>query len=108
MKSVDNVGVTFVNVVLGRGVLNGVVNLQFGVCQFTADDEANKVDPDIVTNCRLRMDMTCAKQLHAQLSELLRAIEESAEKLPGSEPLPAEEQPSGVSDKKAAAKGKTN
>ena len=38
MKS-DDVGVTFVNAVLGRGMLNGIVNLQFGVLNFDARED---------------------------------------------------------------------
>ena len=74
MKSVDNVGVTFVNAVLGRGILNNVVNVQLGAYQFTADDESKAVTPDLVTACRLRMDKVCAQQLHASLGELLELI----------------------------------
>lgn len=74
MKSVDNVNVTFVNTVLGRGILNNVVNIQLGVFQFTPDDKGEMVEPDLVTACRLRMDKICAKQLHETLGELLEII----------------------------------
>lgn len=73
MKPVDNVGVTFINTVLGRGVMNGVVNLTFGVLQFTPTDD--KIEPDLAVAARLRMDLTCAKQLHETLGDLLEAIE---------------------------------
>ena len=79
MKSVDQVGVTFVNAVLGRGVLNGVVNLTLGVLQFTPDDEGKVIDPDIGVAARLRMDLVCARQMHESLGELLTLIDKSDE-----------------------------
>lgn len=77
MKSIDQVGITFVNTVLGRGILNGIVNLTFGVLQFTPSETDNKVDPDLVVAARLRMDKVCAKQLHDTLGELLALIEKA-------------------------------
>ncbi len=77
MKSVDSVGVTFVNTVLGRGVLNGVVNLSFGVLQFTPSETDSKVDPDLVVASRLRMDKNCAKQLYETLGDLLVLIDKA-------------------------------
>lgn len=69
MRAADSVGVTFVNGLLGRGLMNGVVNLQFGTYQFTPTDKA--IDPDLAVSCRLRMDVECAKQLHEALGALL-------------------------------------
>lgn len=77
MKTIDNTGVTFVNVVLGRGILNGVVNVQLGTWMF-AGKEDGSVDPDVAVSCRLRMDVTCAKALRDQLTELLLAVETPA------------------------------
>src|ERR1035437_2535365 len=77
MKSVDNVGVTFINTVLGRGVMNGVVNLTLGVLQFTPDDEGKVIDPDIGVAARLRMDVVCARQMHEALGDLLVLIDKS-------------------------------
>lgn len=74
MKVMDNVGVVFVNAVTGRGILNNVVNLQFGTYLFSPDANSEKVDPDLVVSCRLRMDRTCAQQLHEALGELLERI----------------------------------
>lgn len=76
MKSLDNVGVLFVNTVLGRGVLNGIINLSFGTLLFTPTDEGD-IDPDPVVAVRLRMDRICAKQLHETLGDLLAKIEEA-------------------------------
>lgn len=59
----------FVNSVIGQGHLNGVVNLTFGTFQFTPTMDG-KIDPDMVVSSRLRMDMTCAKQLHAALTAI--------------------------------------
>ena len=79
MKSSDNVGVTFVNAVVGRGVLNGVINVQLGVLTFEADD-AGKISNELVTACRLRMDSTCAEQLRDHLNAVLALIEEAKAK----------------------------
>lgn len=76
IKALDNVGITFVNALLGRGVLNGVVNMTFGAFLFTPGDE-DKVDPDLVVTARLRMDKTCAKQVHEALGALIAKIEET-------------------------------
>lgn len=77
MKALDSAGITFVNAVLGRGVLNNVVNIQLGAYQFSADEEKGAVDPDMVVVARLRMDRACAKQLHDTLGSLLTSIEEA-------------------------------
>lgn len=76
MKSADNLGVIFVNTVVGRGILNGVINLSFGVFNFTPD-ENGQIDADPAINCRLRMDKICATQLRDSMSELLAAIEKA-------------------------------
>lgn len=76
MKSTDQVGITFVNTVLGRGILNGIVNVQLGALQFSESDDG-KVDPDLVVACRLRMDRICAKHLRDQLDELLAMVEKA-------------------------------
>lgn len=77
MKTIDNTGVTFVNLVLGRGILNGVVNIQLGTWLFTGNADGN-VEPDAVVSCRLRMDLACAKVLRDNLNELLAAVEAPA------------------------------
>lgn len=74
MKSTDQVGITFVNAVTGRGILNGVVNIQLGALNFDVT-ENDKVSPELVVACRLRMDRICAKQLRDNLSELLDMID---------------------------------
>ena len=76
MNPIDEVGVTFVNAVLGRGTLNGVMNVQLGVLPFDIGEDGN-VSPDIVVACRLRMDMTCAKQLRDCLDDLLSKIDKA-------------------------------
>ena len=77
MKSMDQVGVTFVNTVVGRGILNGVVNLSFGVLQFTPSDDGKTVEPDPVIASRLRMDKMCARQLRDVLNDLLEMIDKA-------------------------------
>ena len=75
-KPADSIGVTFVNQLLGRGVLNNVINLTFGVFNFTPDPEVEgEVDPDSVIAARLRMDIPCARQLHANLGDVLAGID---------------------------------
>ena len=87
MKSEDQVGVTFVNTVIGRGIFNGVVNLSFGVFNFTPNDEG-QVDVDPAIACRMRMDRVCATQLRNALNDLLAAIEQADAAIPGSVPTP--------------------
>ena len=77
MKAVDQVGVTFVNTVVGSGTLNGVVNLSFGVFNFTPNDTSNAVDADPVIACRLRMDRMCALQLRDTLNNLFATVEKA-------------------------------
>ena len=76
MKSDDAVSVTFVNTVVGRGVLNGVINLSFSVFNFTPNDDG-QVDIDPAIACRLRMDKQCAMQLRDVMNDLLAAIEQA-------------------------------
>lgn len=74
MKSIDQTGVTFVNYVLGRGILGGVVNIQFGTVLFGVKEDGS-IDPAPAVSCRLRMDVACAKALRDNLTELLLAVE---------------------------------
>jgi len=78
MKTNDSVGVTFVNVVVGSGTFNNVINLTLGVCLFTPDAENGRVDDDIVVASRLRMDPLCARQLRDTLNRILDVPTESA------------------------------
>jgi hypothetical protein len=74
MKTKDDVGVEFVNAVVGRGTYNGVVNLSFSTFNFTPDDKGN-VELDPVISVRLRMDRACAAQLRDVLNDLFASIE---------------------------------
>ena len=86
MKSVDQVGITFANAVLGSGVLGGVVNVQLGAFQFTNDGD--KTDADLSVVARLRMDLGCARQLQSALTDVLQLIpQEDVRSLNGSRPL---------------------
>ena len=76
MKAEDKVGCTFVNTVVGRGILNGVINLSFGVFNFTPTQDG-QIDVDPVVACRLRMDKVCATQLRDVMNDLLTAIEKA-------------------------------
>lgn len=70
-KSIDDVGITFANIVMARGVALGVANVTLGAFLFTPDDKGTKVDPDPAVVCRLRMDEICARRLHTALAEIL-------------------------------------
>jgi hypothetical protein len=77
MKSLDQVGITFVNNVLGRGVLNNVVNIQFGVLPWDVvqtEDGNLSISQEPVVACRLRMDFACAVQLCDVLTELIKSV----------------------------------
>jgi hypothetical protein len=65
--------VTFVNTVEVNGVLNGVVNLAFGTCQFLPETKEGEtiVAPAVEITANLRMDLYCAKQLHDALGRIL-------------------------------------
>lgn len=78
----DNIGVTFVNLLLGRGIFNGVVNLTFGVFNFTPDTESKEVPLDPTIAARLRMDLPCARYLYKSLGELLAGIDKSLSETP--------------------------
>ena len=69
-KPMDDVGVTFVNTVLGQGELNGNVNLTLGTALFSPTVDT-KIDADIRVSCRLRMDKACARQIYESLGRVL-------------------------------------
>jgi hypothetical protein len=81
MKILDTVGCTFVNTVIGRGSLNGVINLSFATFNWTPSDDGSRVDPDPAVSCRLRMDKMCAVQLRDVMNELIQSIEEAEAKV---------------------------
>ena len=87
-QAADNVGVTFVNGVLARGIFNNVVNITLGTLYFTPDDENTSINPDMHVSARLRMDIVCARQIVDTLSSLLSAIDH--------EPIVAPPAPDGV------------
>lgn len=90
MKTQDEVNVVFVNTVLARGILNGVVNLSFSTFNFSPNG-ADGIDADPVVSCRLRMDRVCLKQLHEVTGTLLAAIEASELPKAETETSPMEE-----------------
>lgn len=77
MSGMDSVGVTFVNTVMGRGIYNNVVNIQFGTYLFDVDESSQQVSGELTVSCRLRMDKQCLEQLRDCLNELLTAIAEA-------------------------------
>lgn len=74
MKSVDGVGITFVNLVAGTGFLNGIVNVTLSALTFTPNEETKKVDPDAVVVARIRMDEQCATNLRDALTSVLQSM----------------------------------
>jgi hypothetical protein len=68
MKSIDQVGITYVNMVLGRGLFNGVCNIQLGAYLFSSIEDGSKIDPDPAVACR---------QLHSALGELIAQVEKA-------------------------------
>ena len=76
MKSIDQVGITFANTVVGRGVFNSVINVSLAALTFAPTDDG-KIDADPVITCRLRLDIACATQLRDALDELLMLIEKA-------------------------------
>lgn len=75
MKSADNVGVTFINYVVGRGVMNGVANLTLGTYAFDPSEDEKTVEVAPFISARLRMDVPTVRALHATLGELLQQID---------------------------------
>ena len=93
IKSVDNVGVTFVNEVLGAGTFDGTVNIQFGTYLFSPTEK--DIDPDLALSCRLRMSVTCAQGLRDQIDRVLERHAEilaaaQVEEVPGETPTKKE------------------
>ncbi len=78
MKSTDNVGITFANLVLARGILNGVVNITLGAYEFNPPDTGDKIEPSPVIVSRLRMDVAGARALRDNLNELLVSLDAPA------------------------------
>lgn len=74
MKDIGIASPVFVNLVAGRGCMNGVVNLTLATYQFTPNEKEGGIDSDAVVSVRLRMDIPCAMQLHSELESLLENI----------------------------------
>lgn len=75
MKSQDSTSICFVNYVIGRGILHGVINLSFGAFNFSPSDNDAMIDADPVVVCRLRMDKACFSQLRDAINTLHEQIE---------------------------------
>lgn len=75
LKGVDDVGITFCNLVLGRGYAAGIVNMTLGAFGFTPDSDGTTVAPDPVIVSRLRLTEPCAIQLRDALTEVLASME---------------------------------
>lgn len=84
MKEMDKVGVTFVNALSARGIMNGIVNLSFETYNFTPTEEGT-VEADPVVSCRLRMDKLCLYQTRQALNDLIDLIEKAENAVPKEE-----------------------
>jgi len=73
MKTTDNVGFTFANIVIGSGAYHGIVNVTLGALPFNPTDDGT-VSTEIVITSRLRMDVACAERLRDELDSLLSKI----------------------------------
>ena len=74
MKSADEVGITFANLVLGQGFYMNVINVTLGAYTFSPNEETKQVDPDPVVVSRLRLDEQCAVQLRDALNFALQSL----------------------------------
>ena len=70
----DNVPITFAHLLLAAGSCNGVVNLTLGAARFSPTD-AGLIDNDVIVASRLRLDMTCAIHLRAELDRIISQAE---------------------------------
>lgn len=77
MKSSDNVGITFANIVIGRGIADNIVNVTLGAYNFTPSDDGTRVDNDLAIVARLRLTKTCARQLADTLSKFMNEVEKA-------------------------------
>jgi hypothetical protein len=90
MKQADSVGVTFINYVAGRGVINGVCNLTLGTFAFDPSEDGKTIEVAPYISARLRMDVPTARAIHAELTTLLQSIDSlptTENTLPPPEPL---------------------
>ena len=76
MKSTDQVGISFANLLVASGTYNGVVNATLAAYSFDPGSD-DKVDPAPVITCRLRMDRMCATQLRDRLNDILAAMDKA-------------------------------
>lgn len=68
--TMDNVGVTFVNIVTNQGMYDGVFNINFATALFSPIGQ-DKIDTELVIACRLRMGKECLLQLKASVDALV-------------------------------------
>ena len=72
-RTIDNIGITYVNAVMSRGHFNSVINISLGVITFDPT-QGKDSDTDLVVACRLRMDEMCAMQLYEELGQVLQSM----------------------------------
>jgi hypothetical protein len=70
----DNVSITFAHLLVAAGSCGGVVNLTFAAARFSPTD-AGTIDNDVIVASRLRLDMTCALHLRAELDRIISQAE---------------------------------
>ena len=70
-RTQDDVGCVFVTRVMGSGHLNGVINVTLGTYNFTPSRSADRIEPDLVVSCRLRLDIAAATELRDAIDKAL-------------------------------------
>lgn len=71
------VPVVFCNQIVGSGFYAGNVNLTFAVANFTPTalgENAPPIQADLAICSRLRLDMSCAEQLYAELGKIIQQM----------------------------------
>lgn len=69
-----NVPITFAHLLVAAGSCNGIVNLTLAAARFSPT-EAGTIDNDVIVAARLRIDMTCAVHLRAELDRIIGQAE---------------------------------
>jgi len=85
-RTIDSIGITYVNAVMSRGHFNSVVNISLGVITFDPNQDKGS-DTDLVVACRLRMDEMCAMQLYDELGKVLQGMELARKTMDDAHPL---------------------
>lgn len=77
MKSIDD-RLIFATLVVGWGLSNGNVNVTLGANLFSPSEDGKKIEPDPAIVARLRLDISCARQLVQNLTDAIAAHDTAA------------------------------